>query len=247
MTFTKAAIRDLSAPDRNKLPPFVDPELKAGDLLLMDGRTWHLPPPGTAKEDRCGFFLKYCAVNAPPAAGFYPYSNAAFNAMSDAGKRLIPIHFDDPITSARLLIERTSGAEPSFLLRHSVDSNSWELPGGASEEEEEGVAWDIGARIGTLQSMVEQQLNGEAIPWMSYIEDIYSDGGVCRVYGYRDSDGSLGSSVEKLDHCEWFTATELRETLGEHHAIIQIVRLWQRKDFIRGKGKAGRQQEQQFD
>ena len=243
----QAAIRDLTAPDRDKLPPFVDPELKAGDLLLMDGRTWHLPPPGTAKEDRCGFFLKYCAVNAPPAAGYYPYNDAAYHAMSDAGKRLIPVHFDGPISYARLLIERTSDAEPSFLLRHSADSNSWELPGGATEEEEEGVAWDIGARIGALQSMVEEQLNGEAIPWMSYIDDIPSDGGVCRVYGYRDSDGNLESSVKELDRCEWFTATGLRTALGQHHAINQIVRSWKRKEVIRGKGKAGRQQERQFD
>ncbi len=243
----QAPIRDLTAPDRDKLPAFVDPKLKAGDLLLMDGRTWHLPPPGTATEDRCGFFLKYCAVNAPPAAGYYPYSNASYDSMSDAGKRLIPIHFNGPISSARLLIEDPSGAEPSFLLKRSADDGTWELPGGASQDEEEKVGWDIGSRIGALQSMVEQQLNGNVIPWMSYIEDLQSDGGVCRVYGYRDSDRNLRSSMENHDRGEWFTTSKLRKTLGEDHAINRIVRLWQRKDFIRGKGKAGRQQKQQFD
>ena len=177
----------------------------------------------------------------------HPYSNASYNSLSDAGKRLIPIHFDDPISSARLLIENTSEAEPLFLLRRSADNGSWELPGGESQEEEEKVGWDIGSRIGALQSIVEEQLNVNAIPWMSYIEDIQSDGGVCRVYGYRDSNGSLKSSEEKLDRCEWFTAPTLRKTLGENHAINRIVRSWQRKDFIRSKGKAGRQQKQQFD
>ena len=243
----QAAIRDLTAPDRDKLPPFIDPDLKAGDLLLMNGHTWHLPPPGTATEDRSGFFLKYCAVNAPPATGYYPYSNAAYNSMSDAGKRLIPIHFDDPIKSARLLIEGPTPDEPSFLLMRDKDSDSWELPGGKSEEEEEAVGWDIGSRIGALQSIVEGQLNVPAIPWMSYIDDRQSADGVCRFYGYRDSNGSLESAVENFDQCAWFTALKLRQVLGENHEINQIVRSWQRNDIIRGKGKAGRQMKQQFD
>jgi len=241
-----APILDVTAPDKDKMAPFIDPGLKTGDLLLMDGRTWHLPPPGSATVNRCGFFLKYCAANAPPAAGYFPYTNAAYHAMSDAGKRLIPIHFDDPINSARLLIEKISEAEPEFLLRRCAETDSWELPGGEALEEEERVGWDIGARIGALQSIAGKQLQVDEIPWMSYIDDIQSDGGVCRVYGYRDTDGNLTSSVQELDHCAWFTASKLRETLGEDHAVHAIVRSWQRRDIVRGIGKAGRQSKQQF-
>ena len=243
----QAAILDLRAPDREQLPPFVDPELNAGDVLLLNAHTWHLPPAGKATEDRCGFFLKYCAVNAPPAAGYYPYSNAAYNSLGDTGKRLIPIHFDAPITSARLLIENAGRGTPSYLLMRDEDYNSWKLPGGISQEEEEEVGWDIGSRIGTLQSIVEEQLNVEAIPWMSYIEDIRSEGGGCRFYGYRDSDGRLESSAAARSDFEWFTAPRLREILGEKHPINRIVRSWRREDLIRGKGKAVRQRKQQFD
>ena len=67
-----AHILDLTRPAREMLPPFIDPELKAGDLLVVNEHVWHKAPAGTAIEDRCGIFNKYCAVDAPPAAGYYP-------------------------------------------------------------------------------------------------------------------------------------------------------------------------------
>ena len=111
-----AHILDLTRPDPEQLPDFVDPELKAGDLLLMDMHTWHKAPGGTTSDDRVGIFNKYCAVNAPPAAGYYPYDRTAYDALSDAGKRLIPLHFDQPLTDTRLLIESTSGSESRYFL-----------------------------------------------------------------------------------------------------------------------------------
>ena len=185
-----AHILDLTRPDPEQLPDFVDPELKAGDLLLMDAHTWHKAPGGTTSDDRVGIFNKYCAVNAPPAAGYYPYDRTAYEALSDAGKRLIPLHFDQPITDTRLLIEATSGSESRYFLTSADGNGSWELPGGAGWEEEK-VGWDIGARIGSLQSLVKNQLNVD-IPWSSYIEDIVTDGGVSRLYGYADADVDRG-------------------------------------------------------
>ena len=35
-----AHVLDLTAPDREQLPPFIDPELKAGDLLVVNGHVW---------------------------------------------------------------------------------------------------------------------------------------------------------------------------------------------------------------
>ena len=136
---------------------YFDPELKAGDLLLVNEHTWHKAPSGTSSEDRCGIFNKYCAVDAPPAAGYYPYSPAALDALSDAGKRLIPVCFDKPITTTRLLIEHPSGQESRYLMLHDDEHDRWELPGGEGWEEE-GVGWDIGARIGSLQELTKTQL-----------------------------------------------------------------------------------------
>ena len=146
-----AHILDITGPDRKQLPPFIDPELKAGDLLVVNEHVWHEAPAGTTTEDRCGIFNKYCAIDAPPAAGYYPYNPTALDALSDEGKRLIPVCFDKPITTTRLLIEDSSSQESKFLLRRDAETHSWELPGGAGWEEEKLVGWDIGARIGSLQ------------------------------------------------------------------------------------------------
>ena len=132
----QAHILDLTAPDRERLLPFIDPELKAGDLLMVNEHVWHQAPAGTTSEDRCGIFNKYCAADAPPAAGYYPYNRAALDALSDAGKRLLPVCFDQPITTTRLLIENASGFDSRYLLCRDADADVWKLPGGEGWEEE---------------------------------------------------------------------------------------------------------------
>ena len=239
-----AHILDLTRPNREELPPFIDPELKAGDLLVVNEHVWHEAPGGTTTEDRCGIFNKYCAIDAPPAAGYYPYNPAALDALSDAGKRLLPVCFDKPIATTRLLIEDSSNQKPKFLLRRNVETAGWELPGGNGWEEEKLVGWDVGARIGSLQELTQAQL-GLEVPWMSYIEDVEEDKGICRLYGF--SDENLDADALANDGCEWFTKSEMRHQLGESDAICQVVDTWQQTNIIRGKGKACRQSRQQFE
>ena len=239
-----AHILDLTRPDTKQLAPFIDPELNAGDLLITSEHTWHSAPAGTATADRCGIFHKYCAVNAPPSAGYYPYNSAALNSLSDAGKRLIPVCFDKPITTTRLLIEGPSSDESKYLLVHDDKNNRWELPGGEGWEEEEGVGWDIGARIASLQDLTKTQL-GLDVPWMSYIEDIEEAGGICRMYGYVDE--SLVSKSLANGHYDWFTEDRVRQMLGDDDYISHAIHTWHREDIIRGKGKACRQSKEQFD
>ncbi len=239
-----AHILDLTRPDTKQLAPFIDPELEAGDLLITNQHTWHSAPAGTATDDRCGLFHKYCAVNAPPAAGYYPYNPAARDSLGDAGKRLIPVCFDKPLTTARLLIECPSGDESKYLLLHDDENDRWELPGGEGWEEEEGVGWDIGARIASLQDLTETQL-GLDVPWMSYIEDVGQAGGVCRVYGYADA--SLESKRLANGRYDWFTKDRVGQMLGDNDYISHAIHTWHRDDIIRGKGKACRQSKEQFD
>ncbi len=239
----EAHILDLICPDAAQLPPFIDPELKAGDLLVVNGHTWHKAPAGTSTEDRCGIFHKYCAVNAPPAAGYYPYNPAALSTLSDTGKRLIPVCFDKPITTTRLLIERPSGEESKFLLLHDDENARWDLPGGEGWEEEEGVGWDVGARIGSLQALIQAQL-GIDVPWMSYIEDVENENGICRVYGFSDEILTADSLPNGHD---WFTKDRLQQTLGDDDYICHAIHTWRRGDIIRGKGKACNQSKHQFD
>ncbi|MCY3549300.1 MAG: phytanoyl-CoA dioxygenase family protein [Candidatus Poribacteria bacterium] len=237
-------ILDLTRPDAKQLPPFIDPELKAGDLLVVNEHVWHKAPAGTTTEDRCGIFNKYCAIDAPPAAGYYPYNPAAFNALSDDGKRLIPACFDKPITTTRLLIEHPSGQESKFLLRRDTEKASWELPGGEGWEEEKLVGWDVGARIGSLQELTQTQLDLE-VSWMSYIEDVEEGDGICRIYGFSDDNLDLDALADK--GCGWFTKSELQKRLGESDVICHAIDTWQQTDVIRGKGKACNQSRQQFE
>ena len=239
----EARILDLTRPDAAQLPPFIDPELKAGDLLLANEHTWHKAPAGTTTEDRCGIFNKYCAVNAPPAAGYYSYNHAALDSLSDAGKRLLPDCFDQPLTTARLLIECPNGEASKFLLLHDTENGRWELPGGESWEEE-SVSWDVGSRIASLQALTKTQL-GLDIPWMSYIADVKAGTDICRTYGY--SDANLPADLLANGHCEWFTQNQLHRILGESDPICRAIDMWHRADIIRGKGKACSQSKTQFE
>ena len=236
-----AHILDLTRPDAKELAPFIDPELKAGDLLVVNEHVWHKAPAGTTTEDRCGIFNKYCAVNAPPAAGYYPYNPAALDALSDDGKRLIPVCFDKPITTTRLLIEDTSNQESKFLLHRDEE---WKLPGGEGWEEEKLVGWDVGARIGALQELAKTQLDLE-VPWMSYIEDIETEEDICRIYGFSAENLNI-DALANGNH-DWFTKSEVQQRLGESDALCRTVDTWQQPDVIRGKGKACHQSRTQFE
>lgn len=236
-----AHILDLTRPDAQQLAPFIDPELKVGDLLVVNEHVWHKAPAGTTTEDRCGIFNKYCAVNAPPAAGYYPYNPAALDALSDAGKRLIPVCFGKPITTTRLLIEDTSSQESKFLLHRDGE---WKLPGGEGWEEEKLVGWDVGARIGSMQELAKTQLDLE-VPWMSYIEDVEKEDDISRVYGFSDENLNLDALAN--NGYDWFTKSEMQQCLGESDAICRTVDIWQQPDVIRGKGKACHQSRIQFE
>ena len=238
-----ARILDVARPDRGQLAPFVDPELKASDLLLLNMYTWHEPPAGTASKDRCGIFNKYCAVNAPPAAGYYRYSQAAYEALSDAGKRLLPVHSDKPLAETRLLIECSVGEESLFLVQRDGETDRWQLPGGRGWEEEKGVGWDVGARIGAMQVLARDQL-GVEIPWMSYIAD---EEDTCRLYGYLDEDGVLTGLAGEGAGCDWFTRGDLQQMLGAEDYICRAIGAWQRDGVVRGKGKACSQSKMQYD
>lgn len=236
-----ARILDVQRPDRDELAPFIDPELKAGDLLLLNMYTWHEAPAGTTAKNRCGIFNKYCAVNAPPAAGYYRYDQAAYASMSAAGKRLIPVHTDLPLAETRLLIEYAVDGESRFLLWQ--DEAGWQLPGGEGWEEQEGVGWDVGARIGSLQTLVQKQLDVE-IPWVSFIAD---EEDTCRVYGYLAADETLALLSADEDRIKWFTRDEVQALLGADDYICRTIDTWQRNDIIRGKGKACSQIKMQYD
>ena len=211
---------------------------------MVNEHVWHKAPEGTTTEGRCSIFNKYCAVNAPPAAGYYPYNPTALEALIGDGKRLIPVCFEKPMTTTRLLIEDTSMQESKFLLHRDAETASWELPGGEGWEEEKLVGWDVGARIGSLQELAKTQL-GLEMPWMSYIEDGETENGICRVYGFSDDDFDFDTLAN--GDWDWFTKFELQKRLDESDSICHVIDTWQQAAIVLGKGKACHQSRQQFE
>jgi hypothetical protein len=147
--------------------------------------------------------------------------------------------FDVPMTTTRLLM--TCDNESKFLLVRDEDQDRWELPGGEGWEEEDGVGWDVGARIGALQDLVKTQL-GLDVPWMSYIEDVERDGGICRLYGFSGE-----NVVVENGSAKWFTKDQVQSLVGAEDYICGAIETWLREDIVRGKGTAVGQRKVQFE
>ena len=47
----RTRIWDITRPDMTQLSSFIEPELKAGDLLLVNQHTWHKAPAGFSTQD----------------------------------------------------------------------------------------------------------------------------------------------------------------------------------------------------
>ena len=72
----------------------IDPSLKKGDVVLMNGFLWHEPRPNYGNSDRCGLYMKFHAKSAARLwATIYP--TAVHEHLSDEAKHLVPYHRGD--------------------------------------------------------------------------------------------------------------------------------------------------------
>lgn len=211
---------------------FIDPELKRGDLLLMNMHLWHRAAPNKSDRHRVGLFNKYAAANAPPATGYFLYDDDVFNALSPAGQALLGVHSNKPISTTRLVLFRNAESEPEVLLVKNEQSQ-WMLPGGSTFTERAIPDWDVGNMIAPLQHHLREQLRIEP-PWVSYIGDYSETDHLCRIYGYNLS--GLGFPVPYPG--EWHTIAELTASKGDlaYGYEIDAVDAWLDPDPIRGKG-----------
>ena len=154
---------------------FIDPQLRRGDLLLMNMYLWHHAPPN--QRLRRGIFNKYAAADAPPATGYYLYNTDVYAAFSEGGKRLLAAQADAPLNATRALI--THG--DAVLLVEDQDGYLG-LPGGGGWEEDVIPGWDHGNRAGALDAALQGY--GLDLPWLSYVGDYAEADGLTRVYGY---------------------------------------------------------------
>jgi hypothetical protein len=209
---------------------FIDPQLKRGDLLFMNMHLWHKADDNNSDMSRAGLFNKYGAKRYPPATGYYVYSDAIYNAMSDAGKELIAVHSDKPVATTRLLLQRENqGGNEFFFLR---DGDIFELPGGPAEPEQAIPDWDIGNYIDSLADNINRQIRIET-PWVSYVGDYDEGDHLCRIYGYPMNWNGFPVAYKEG---QWISEQELSDIDLKYGYELQVIKDWLDPAMIRGKG-----------
>ncbi len=204
---------------------FIDPQLRRGDLLLMNMYLWHQAPPN--QQHRCGIFNKYAASDAPPATGYYLYNSAVYSAFSERGRRLLAVHADVTLKATRALI--THG---DAVLLVEDQEGYLALPGGEGWEEDVIPGWDHGNRVGALDAALQGY--GLDLPWLSYVGDFAEAGALTRVYGFPIADRPPITVVHR-----WCDDADLSILLAaerlQQEYTLEALREWCRKDIRRGK------------
>jgi hypothetical protein len=211
---------------------FIDPQLKRGDLLLMNMHLWHQAEPNRSEHSRIGIFNKYAAASAPPATGYYLFNDAVYDALSEAGKPLIAVHSDKPIATTRLLLER-NGKQGREYLFVKDQRERYMLPGGPIWKEQAIPDWDSGNYIGALQGHIREQLRIET-PWLTYVGDFAEGDALTRVYAYALNGN--GFPVPYEPDAQWLSAEAARAAGLAFGYESTAVERWLAPGVVRGKG-----------
>ncbi|MEE2933004.1 MAG: phytanoyl-CoA dioxygenase family protein [Pseudomonadota bacterium] len=204
----------------------VDPVLKKGDVVLMDGFLWHEPRPNYGNSDRCGLYMKFHAKSSPPACGPTIYPSSVHDFLSAGNKHVIPYHRGDGrfaaiqqkpvncIEEAQILIEDRNAK--ILLIRNNA--GKWQLPKCDAKEDDGASILDACNVMGSVMNHFKDRF-GLKLPWLSWLTDIVSKTSNndeekesrCRVYGHR-----MLSSAILLDHAEedytWMSSLDLHKS-----------------------------------
>jgi ectoine hydroxylase-related dioxygenase (phytanoyl-CoA dioxygenase family) len=230
---------------------FIDPELRRGDLLIMNMHLWHSAAPNRSDKTRIGIFNKYCGRHFPPATGYYVFNDGVYDALSPRGRRLIAVHSNKPIGTTRVLLERRSGGEREFLFLPGGSAafrlarraarrvgitldHAWSLPGGVATQEQSMPEWDIGNYIASAQAHLREQVRIET-PWMTYVGDYDEGDHLCRVYAYPLKDSGYPHSFAPA---EWMPQSRLEsgDVRLAHDYLLSAIADWLDSSMVRGKG-----------
>lgn len=222
----------ISAAIRPGEDDFIDPELKRGDLLIMNQHIWHKAAGNKSDISRVGIFNKYAAAHYPPATGYYLFNSAVHEALSESGRRIIAVHSDKPIKTTRLLLERHIGDAPEFLVL--PEGNGLAFPGGATYVERAIPDWDRGNYIASLQANLREKLRIET-PWVSYVGDYEEGDHLCRLYGYVLSGNGFPVPYREG---EWLNIEQISQRRNEFDFGYErdAITKWLDPGIIRGKG-----------
>lgn len=208
---------------------FIDPELKRGDLLLMNMHLWHKADNNTSSIHRLGLFNKYAAASAPPATGYYLFHTDVHDALSSEGQSLIAVHSTHEVMTTRALLTRQRDGETEVFLRET--NQTLELPGGATRQERAIPDWDLGNMIAALQTHLREQVLIE-VPWLSYVGDYAEGEGLCRVYAYPLNDNGFPVPFDGI----WIPIPQLGEHTLSQPWVEQALTTWLDPTITRGKG-----------
>lgn len=200
---------------------FVDPELRRGDLLLMNMHCWHRAAPNLSKEHRIGFFNKYAAVHCPPATGYYQFSDAAYAGLTAEGQATVAFHSDKPIAQARVLLQR----DDRYLLLDGA------YPGGPTFHERAIPDWDLGNYVAAAHAGMRKQVKVET-PWLTYVGDYPEGDGLTRLYAYELNNNGFPARYAG----DWLTLDEMRDRGTRFGYEAKAVASWLDSSIVRGKG-----------
>jgi ectoine hydroxylase-related dioxygenase (phytanoyl-CoA dioxygenase family) len=209
---------------------FIDPELRRGDLLLMNMHCWHKADANHSSRPRAGFFNKYAAKHCPPATGYYLFNDAAHAALSEGGQKVMAVHSDKAIATTRMLLERKGKDGPEYLLVKDKNGG-WRFPGGPTWQEQAIPDWDIGNYIASLHTVLREELRIET-PWASYVGDYDEGDGLCRLYAYELNQNGFPVPYRG----EWLGLDDVRSAQLAHGYAPTAIETWKDPAIVRGKG-----------
>ncbi|MGI9613174.1 MAG: phytanoyl-CoA dioxygenase family protein [Acidimicrobiales bacterium] len=211
---------------------YIDPELRRGDLLVMNMHLWHRAAGNTSDHHRVGAFNKYAAAEAPPATGYFLYDDDVRDALSPENRSLLGVHSNKPIGTTRLVLVRHNKDEPEVFLSEDA-GDRLALPGGPVYVEQAIPDWDQGNVVASLQAALRQQVRIET-PWVSYLGDFDEGDHLCRVYGYELT--GLGFPVT-YDRGRWLSRSQLESSGDEvgYGYELEAFDRWFDPAVVRGK------------
>ena len=225
----------------------VDPSLKKGDVVLMNGFLWHEPRPNYGNSDRCGLYMKFHAKSSPPACGPTIYPSSVHNFLPEEKKHLVPYHRNDGrcaaiqekpvdcIEDGMLLIEDSRGN----VLVLGNDNDGWRLPKFTAKEDATAGILDACNVMGSVVEGARNQL-GLNLPWLSWLADLSGPAEVemdnewrCRVYGHRLE--TKTPVLEMADGYRWMSCGTLEESasnglLEQGTDVLQWLHMWQNEE-----------------
>ncbi|MGD9749945.1 MAG: phytanoyl-CoA dioxygenase family protein [Acidimicrobiia bacterium] len=232
-----APVWNAERPRRPAEDAFVDPQLRRGDLLLMDMHCWHRAGANNAAHHRTGMFTKWCAASQPPATGWFPHDESVRLGLGPEAEHLLGYWSAAPITATAALLERTRGERRQYLLIERDGRLS--LPVGPAQKEGSIPDWDEGNLLAGLVDSLAVELKAR-LPWLSYVGD-YGDRtdahgtGLTRTYGYRVPEHAWGIQTAAS---VWLDAEAVRDRAASltQPWVLDAIAEWERDDVIRGKG-----------